>query len=594
MLSSARRITLLYLVGLSLFGCSSTSSPNDQGTDANSQNNFNTDIEEDKKDIREDSEDNHITEDINEGGDADAEEELNPGFQNVQLKTLEGMIQFSWVLPDDDTLTHIRITASPSALIWGEAERVIELPATDYLFDKLVNEIQYTFEIQALYDDEEVGDPVILHATPFSRPLLGVITPSTSIFDSLTKQSALGWEGLMEYNALPLSWSPDGTKLLTIINNNGRARCALFDRASRKEIQLLPSDEFGHLCRFSHAWSPDSRHLAITHIQNIESQRLTYSVINTQTGDIVPDWPDLFETYPGLSNISSLNWSPDGDRLAASLSFSDGPSELIIINTITKEIELDWPVYPDLDLGSYSIPDVEWSPDSKYLGIAYSPNNYSGQEAGYLILNTETKEIESGWPDNITPHPNRIIWSPDGALLILTFSYSPGASIEVINTDTRENELGWPTDWPRVTDVGWSHDSQFLAIGSYTSPYLLVYDRDSKEMDAGWAPLSAEARGLFWSPQHAPPIAPSAVELVRAGGENASLSWNTPDDTTILDYRITIEPAEQVDGPADYLLFDPSATEHVVNGLNPQVDYTISVRAINVFGVGEPAIFSTL
>lgn len=574
---------LLSLIFFLLAGCSSTKALDDQNADTSSQNDAKTDTEEDIQEVHED-----VDEDINEVEDID-EEVPNLSLQNVRSDALEGMVNFSWDLPENNTYTEIRITASPANLMWGEAERHVDPDATEYLFDKLVNDVHYTFEIQAFFDGEEVGEPTIHDVIPFSRPLLSIgVHQTLPIIDSVTKQRALGWGALVEQVGSAYSWSPDGTKLLAWLISN--QRCALFDRATREEIQLEPSEEFGILCLpFDYSWSPDSRQLAFTRrlIENgvPSSQRSTYSVLDTQTGEIEPGWPDPSEIHP-VSTIMSLGWSPDGERLAISPSYSDQPARLMIINTDTKEFEPDWLDYSNVNV-SHSINDMQWSPDSKRIAIAHPSGFYNTTEAGYLILNAQTKEVETDWPEVTRPRPGGTVWSPDGELLILTF----GTGLQVINTTTRENEPGWPTDWPRIKDVAWSSDSEILAMSSAESPYLLIIDRDSKTVADGWAPLTEPVGRLSWSPQHDPPSAPTDVELTRAD-DSAMLSWTAPAGAKILDYRVTIEPAAQVDGPADYLVFDPTATSHVIEGLDPEAEYTVSISAISVFGVGEAATSS--
>src|SRR5690554_5010050 len=172
-------IILFSFAGLLFLGCSSKEKPNDQNADT--QENF--------EDV-----------DVAEGLDIDEdiEEELEPSLQNMGFTVLDGMIHFSWDLPDDNPYTDIRITASPTELMWGEAERHLEPTATEYLFDKLVNDIQYTFEIQTFSNDKEVGKTFIFDATPRTRPLLAVGgSSSVSLIDSVTKEPALGWESLV-------------------------------------------------------------------------------------------------------------------------------------------------------------------------------------------------------------------------------------------------------------------------------------------------------------------------------------------------------------------------------------------------------------
>lgn len=581
-------IILYSFVFLLLVGCSASENSDDRNADTTSPNDIQTDAEED---IQQDSEDTN--EDINEAEDID-EEETVPSLQNVRSEALEGMVNFSWDLPEDNTYTEIRITASPADVMWGEAERRVDPEATEYLFDKLVNDVHYTFEIQAFSDGEAVGEAIIRDAIPFSRPLLSVgVHQSLPIIDSVTKKRALGWGALVEQVGSAYSWSPDGTKLVTYLG--ARQRCALFDRATREEIQLDPSDEFGILCLPSdYSWSPDSRQLAFVRrlVENgvPSNQRTTYSVVDTQTGEIESGWPNPSEFHP-ISIILYLDWSPDGERLAISPSYSDRPARVMVINTNTKEFELNWPDYTGV--GPYhSINDMQWSPDSIRLAIAHLSGFFNTTEAGYLILNAESKEVETDWPEIVATNPDSLAWSPDGGLLILAYWHSRNTGMQVINTATRENEPGWPTDWPRIQDVAWSHDGEILAMNSAESPYLLIIDRDSKTIADGWAPLTKPVGRLSWSPQHDPPTAPTDVEVTRTN-RSATLSWTAPADAKILDYRVTIEPAAQVDGPADYLVFDPAATEHVIEGLDPAVEYSVSISAISVFGVGEAATSSS-
>src|SRR5690554_481561 len=287
---------LLSLIFFLLAGCSSTKALDDQNADTSSQNDAKTDTEEDIQEVHED-----VDEDINEVEDID-EEVPNLSLQNVRSDALEGMVNFSWDLPENNTYTEIRITASPANLMWGEAERHVDPDATEYLFDKLVNDVHYTFEIQAFFDGEEVGEPTIHDVIPFSRPLLSIgVHQTLPIIDSVTKQRALGWGSLVEQVGSAFSWSPDGTKLFTYLTAS--QRCALFDRATRKEIQLEPSDEFGKLCvPVDYSWSPDSRQFAFVRrlIENgiPSNQCWTYSVLNTQTRIIEPDWPDPSEVHP--------------------------------------------------------------------------------------------------------------------------------------------------------------------------------------------------------------------------------------------------------------------------------------------------------
>lgn len=308
--------------------------------------------------------------------------------------------------------------------------------------------------------------------------------------------------------------------------------------------------------------------------------------------EVEPDWPSLIGLMPKVGPLT-LDWSPDGQWLAVPLSLSDHTMRLIIINTHTKEIEADWIDYP-IPTISNEIRSLQWSPDSKRIAIVYQSAIYTpelGREASYHILNVETKEVETDWPESSFRSLNHIRWSLDGEFIVLINNFGQAPNLQVININTREIEPGWPTGWPRIQDAAWSYDSQLLAISSHESPYLIILDRDSKGIDHGWQPILNPSQKLSWSPHHDPPGAPTDVELSRTAA-SAVLSWHPPENPNILDYRITIEPAEQVDGPADYLVFDANRDEYLIEGLHPDIDYTVSIRAISVFGVGDAAISS--
>src|SRR5690554_3493438 len=395
-------VPLIYIV-LLVISCSATESSIDQDA-----------IEEDgasqgePEDI---GEENDLDVNVDSGDIKDIDtEEVSPGLQNISVQPLEGLVLISWDLPQDDTLTHIRITGSPADLMWGEAERIIEPTATSYLFDDLVNDIQYSFEIQAFAGDEEVGGPLVLHTTPYSRPLLSLVSQSSHyIFDSVSKQPALGWDSLADYFVNAYNWSPDGTKVaVSIFDNAGKVwRCALLDRVSREEIYLEYSDEFGKFCVFGFSWSPDSRRLAFRSLPS--DGRLTHTVLNVQTGEIERDWP----RFAGLFT-SALDWSLDGDRFALAIDAGDIPERLTVIDTHTKEVESNWPDLFDHGVTS-QISNMQWSPDSKLLAMHHARSEGPGfSNDYYIIINAESKTIETGWPEMIFNEIANLYWSPDG------------------------------------------------------------------------------------------------------------------------------------------------------------------------------------
>lgn len=487
--------------------------------------------------------------------------------------------------------------------MWGDARRIVEASESSLLFDKLINEVEYQFTIQAYAEEREIGEARIITARPFARPLLAVsrgtyilnAEASTNMVDGVTKKQALGWDSLIQPENSAHNWSPDGTKFVTVLaaSVTGHFDCVIFDRVTRQVLQVDFPREFSEMCApYAFSWAPDSQRLAFfrnpTNDATAANNGYNYSIYNLSTQEVEHDWPDLHQL--NIASIEpTLDWSKDGKYLAIPVKMQDHSIKLIIINADTKSIEPEWIDYSATSFGQ-EIRSLRWSPDSRRLAIIYNEPIYTeelGRGALYHIFNTETKQIESGWPQSDLRHLSYARWSPDGDLLVLSNELGHNPSLQVINIETLENEPGWPTDWPRLQDVAWSHDSQLLAMSSVEHPFLIVLDRDDKMADANWTPLDKVGKKLSWSPVYPPPSAPVDVALTRQDGVT-ELSWSAPADAVILDYRVTIEPASVVSGPADYLIRDARATSHLIEGLDPQAEASVSIRAISAFGVGDP------
>lgn len=114
----------------------------------------------------------------------------------------------------------------------------------------------------------------------------------------------------------------------------------------------------------------------------------------------IPDHIDLMTTQ----GISSIKWSPDGERIAFVLSTDIG-SRIQIVDIITGNIS---------DIAEGSSP-IAWSPDGRQIAYAfYSPT--TSWEVKVLPINSKTTNILGGNWDVI----EGIDWSPDGSRMAIT------------------------------------------------------------------------------------------------------------------------------------------------------------------------------
>lgn len=247
-----------------------------------------------------------------------------------------------------------------------------------------------------------------------------------------------------------VSWSPDGGLLFA--THAGGDGLTVVDTATH-EVQAgwptLPYTGRGS------SVSPDGTKLAIANGTVNFGVDSGFTVIDLATKAVESGWPIATD------NGYDVAWSPDGTKLVVVLSYdSSGGSgspyqRYAVYDIATKTEESGWPNLPST---AWS---VDWSPDGSRIAFGVSNGN-----SGYVVVDVSTKTIESGWPPFWSPATGwEVAWSNDGSSLAIAAS-GGGDRLAVVTTSTKTLQPGWVSPSSSTAySVTWSEDDAYLALG---------------------------------------------------------------------------------------------------------------------------------
>jgi len=186
---------------------------------------------------------------------------------------------------------------------------------------------------------------------------------------------------------MPASWSPEGNKFAVIHRDD--LWIAFSNGDKPVQITKTPELEHGRL-----GWSPDGKmvHYIVRHSQTARTSYVV-SVSDGKTTKILDTGPDRIHA-----------WSPDSKKLAIE---SEGLISVVsIADGGTQQIA------KLKDLGLDRVFDLRWSPDGKY--IACVGNHIKkGPSGPILVIPVEGGEATTLVTDD-NSSKYRIFWSPDG------------------------------------------------------------------------------------------------------------------------------------------------------------------------------------
>jgi WD40 repeat protein/serine/threonine protein kinase len=277
---------------------------------------------------------------------------------------------------------------------------------------------------------------------------------AVGLFDSRSAalERELRFEG--EHSAFSLDWSPEGKRVVTG-HHDGSIR--LWDALSGRQLWHAPAiharpDDDADEVRSVH-WKPDGRLLATGGMDR------TAKIWEPATGKLI-------ETlHAHTAPVGSVQWSPDGRRLAT----KDFGQNIRIWNAGTWRLEMTLKCHPFFTIDADGRYSLAWSPDGRRLAAGTS-------EGWVIIWNTETGREQfsmRGHAGNV----RCVSWSPDGLRLA---SGAEDRMVKIWDVTTGRELLTIEGHKNWIAAIAWSPDGDRLASAGST---IRIWDATPPPLD---------------------------------------------------------------------------------------------------------------
>ena len=291
--------------------------------------------------------------------------------------------------------------------------------------------------------------------SPDGKTLAVLTRTAVRRWDLRTSQplATLGLQGV-----IGMAWSPDGKTLAVWTRDEAK----LWDSSTGQPLRALGCDQESQAgLQQGIVWSLDSKFLA--GLCNVGAKKSVVQIWDAGTGKKLPTISDL------RGDISSLEWSPDGEHIA----FVVEGESIQLSHLATGRDQL---LKPNGDKDT--INSLDWSPDGKYIASVDSAHTVKLWDGA------------TGHELSAFRHPDRVTsveWSPDSKSIA---SGSEDGTVKLWDATDQGQEIGLLSgvhgtkdDDDAKVEVKWSPDSKFLASANAEEWTLAVarWDADTKQ-----------------------------------------------------------------------------------------------------------------
>ncbi|MEO8611114.1 MAG: WD40 repeat domain-containing protein [Chloroflexota bacterium] len=242
------------------------------------------------------------------------------------------------------------------------------------------------------------------------------------------------------------------------------------------------------------AWSPDGSKVAIGYATPYCDSDPQFYIIHI----LDPVTRNVIQNLTGSTcSITSLDWSPDGTKVAAS-SLDDWG--LRVWDAQTGQL------VSTIQVGGQGVCSVKWKPDGFQLAAAGCSN-------GTALIDPNTGKGIGSPPIGGTS----LAWSPDGSKLVSGSGYEGAVRVADMNADQQIMYLEGHT--AGISNVSWSPDGTLLvSAGGIDDPTIRIWDAESGENTLILEEHTGAIRGVAWSPD--------STRLVSASSDGTVRIWD--------------------------------------------------------------------